>query len=73
MNTYIKTEFMGLIKGADIGRGAHRQVFQHRQNVNWVIKVEEGARTFANAIEWDTWLHANPDLACGRGVDHAEG
>jgi hypothetical protein len=62
MNDYITNEFMRLIKGDAIGEGAHRKVFQHRQNVDWVVKVEEGAKSFANAIEWDTWVHANPGL-----------
>jgi hypothetical protein len=62
MNSFIKAEFMGLVKGDLIGKGAHREVYQHRQCVNLVVKVEEGAKSFANAIEWDTWVHANPEL-----------
>jgi hypothetical protein len=61
-NAFIKAEFTALIKGKIIGSGSTREVFQHKQNVNWVVKVEEGGKSFANAIEWDTWLHANPEL-----------
>lgn len=56
------TAFCNLLCGDLIGEGTCRRVFQHAQNSNLVVKVEQGAKSFGNAIEWDTWVHASPEL-----------
>jgi hypothetical protein len=56
------TAFCNLICADLIGEGSCRRVFAHAQCSNLVVKVEQGAKSFANAIEWDTWLHASPEL-----------
>jgi hypothetical protein len=61
-NRFINAEIQHLICGTLIGTGSCRKVYHYKQNMNWVVKVESGAKDFANCIEWDTWLHANPAL-----------
>lgn len=38
-----------------LGSGVHRTVFPCALNDAWVVKVEEGSRSFANVLEWETW------------------
>jgi hypothetical protein len=47
-------EFADLILGDQIGLGMSRNVYNHKQNPDLVIKHEVG-QGFQNAIEWRVW------------------
>jgi hypothetical protein len=39
----------------EIGRGAHRIVYVTPVLPGCVVKVEDGAQSFQNIVEWETW------------------
>lgn len=41
--------------GTRLGRGAAREVYAYGPNDRLVLKLELGARSFQNAMEWRTW------------------
>ncbi len=45
-----------MLLGTHLANGSSRQVFLHAQNPNWVVKIEDGVRSFQNVIEWELWI-----------------
>lgn len=50
-----KRELWNLICGSVLGQGAGRTVYEHCLDPYHVVKVESGAGSFQNAMEWETW------------------
>jgi hypothetical protein len=48
-------ELRSVLCGTKIGEGTARTVYVCRLNDGYVVKVERGARSFQNIVEWDTW------------------
>jgi hypothetical protein len=59
--SFIEKELSGLIIGEKIGHGSARTVYNHRHDKNLVIKIEEGGKSFSNALEWEIWRTAQGD------------
>lgn len=53
-NTIAK-DLYALCMGKKLGRGASREVFEWRPNMDYVVKVELANHSFSNAMEWDVW------------------
>jgi hypothetical protein len=58
-------EALHLLCGRLLGVGSARHVYECALNSEWVVKVETGARSFQNALEWEFWqdAQANKELA----------
>lgn len=52
----IHREAFNLLVDDLIGRGMSREVYSSRLMPDCVIKVEDGAGSFQNIVEWETWL-----------------
>lgn len=48
-------EFFQLMLGEKVGVGQSREVYIHRHNPDWVVKVEVSGKDFQNAHEWRLW------------------
>jgi hypothetical protein len=62
-NSFIHKEaFFMLTDGGMLGQGIARKVYASTLNPDWVIKVEEGGRSFQNVKEWEMWkfVHDSP-------------
>lgn len=53
--TIIGLDIAGMLLGDYIGSGAFRDVFAHATSEQHVVKVEDGAGSFHNIAEWETW------------------
>lgn len=51
----VKRDFIRLFCGELIGEGSSRQVYELEIDPTKVVKVETGAQSFQNIIEWETW------------------
>lgn len=59
-STVAALDLCAMIIGGEIGKGVARTVYEYLPNAsNTVIKVEEGAQSFQNICEWETWLNLN--------------
>jgi hypothetical protein len=54
-NVHVQREAFNLLCDELIGSGAGRQVFSSKLLKDSVIKVESGAGSFQNIMEWETW------------------
>ncbi|KVT92704.1 hypothetical protein WK60_14030 [Burkholderia ubonensis] len=61
----IHREAFNLLVDDLIGRGMSREVYSSRLMPDCVIKVEDGAGSFQNIVEWETWLRMR-DTPAGR-------
>lgn len=54
----IINDLMKLTLGQQLGRGVYRQVYEHGQNKNLVLKINnpDVDVNFANAKEWEVWM-----------------
>jgi hypothetical protein len=50
-----KRELWNLICGSVLGQGSARTVYEHCLDSGLVLKVESGAGSFQNVLEWETW------------------
>jgi hypothetical protein len=48
-------DFGFLFCGRKLGQGRDREVFELLTDPSKVVKIETGARSFQNVIEWETW------------------
>lgn len=55
---FIQKELTALIIGKQIGSGQSRTVYQHNFDKTIVIKIEEDAYSYSNALEWEVWRDA---------------
>lgn len=63
-NLAVHREMFNMMCDDLIGYGSSRKVFSSKVVPGTVIKVEEGAASFQNVIEWETWLRVK-----GTGVE----
>jgi hypothetical protein len=54
-DTTFSRELLNLVKGKRLGSGSARRVYVYAPDPKLVIKFETGARSFQNAMEWETW------------------
>lgn len=54
--TALSLEFLAFFVGGKIGKGVSRSVFEYRPcSSSHVVKIEMGAHSFQNAMEWEAW------------------
>lgn len=53
--TIVGIDIAGMLLGEKIGSGQFRDVYAHATNPDYVVKVENGARSFHNVAEYDLW------------------
>lgn len=51
----VRLEVMRLVCGDKISYGSARVVFEHANDKARVIKIEDGAQSFQNILEWNIW------------------
>jgi hypothetical protein len=56
VSEFIHKEAFDLLATELIGRGASRNVFSCALRRDCVVKVEDGAKSFQNIVEWQTWM-----------------
>src|SRR5690606_7513149 len=54
-NQFVHKEAFKLLCGERLGSGISRVTFAGNMHPDCVVKVEEGAGSFQNVIEWETW------------------
>ncbi|WP_323016382.1 hypothetical protein [Castellaniella sp.] len=52
---WAQREALGLLQGTQISYGSARTVYACKLFSDCVIKVEDGAGSFQNVMEWETW------------------
>lgn len=55
MNRHFGSELHRVLCGVKIGEGASRKVYECLLNDKYVVKVEQGSKSFQNVSEWETW------------------
>lgn len=55
MSKFFWRELRSVALGDLLGEGTGRKVYVCKLNSNYVVKVEENARSFQNVAEWDHW------------------
>lgn len=63
----VERDFFETFCGQQIGVGGSRDVFTMTQRDDLVVKIETGAQSFSNVIEWQLWHDA-----CELGDDFAK-
>jgi len=53
--TLISKDVSAMLLGAHLGSGQFRDVFAHASSPEYVVKVEDVARSFHNIAEWELW------------------
>jgi hypothetical protein len=57
----VVADFLDLMRGPWIGKGASREVYEFYPRPEWVIKFEvTNHKWFQNVAEWDRWGRAQP-------------
>jgi hypothetical protein len=59
-------EWRSLMLGPFLGSGTARDVYVWALDPDKVIKIERGARSFQNIVEWTQWQHIRVDLTASR-------
>lgn len=64
----ICSDFFHLFCGKLLGSGISRYVYEYALDPQYVVKIEQGAGSFQNIVEWETWnrlcmTNAGPWLA----------
>ncbi len=57
-NSAIHRDLFWAVCGDHLGGGMSRETYACTLNPDWVVKVEDGARTFQNVVEWQIWTEA---------------
>lgn len=50
-------EYNSIFLGPLLGRGIGRRVYVNKYDPDTVIKIEDGAQSFQNVAEWETWRY----------------
>lgn len=54
-NSTVERDFFNTLCGKRLGKGIGREVYECRLDPSLVIKIETGAGSFQNIVEWETW------------------
>lgn len=67
MSKFLFRELRSAMLGDKLGYGVGRQVYLCKINSDYVVKIEDKARSFQNIAEWDAWDWVSqggaPDMA----------
>lgn len=55
MSKFLFREMKSIVCGNLIGEGMSRKVYELLLNPNYVIKIEDNAKSFQNVAEWEMW------------------
>ena len=68
----IARDFFRLFAGKQLGYGAGRVVFECLIKPDFVIKVENGSKSFQNVMEWETWMDLKHEKQVARWLAPCE-
>lgn len=55
VDAFIGRELRSILLGEQLGRGIARTVYRNAADGRYVVKIEDGAKSFQNVAEWELW------------------